>query len=76
MSLKEPSTSKSREIQNTGLKKKERRKLLNKELTTNLDVAKISDRKAALIHTSTLNRLGCDPTKLNIHFSSKHCQHI
>lgn len=73
-----PSTSKSGKVQNTGLKKRGKRKLLDRELTTNLDVAQIRNRKSALVYTPTLNRLRCDPAKynLNLDTSSIHSQRI
>lgn len=71
-----PSTSSEGKKPNEGVKKRGRKKLLNEKLATSLDVAKISDRKAALVLTSTLNRVGCDPTEYNLNFSSIRRQRL
>ena len=43
-----------------------RKSILNEKLAANLDVAKLSDRRAALVLTPALQLLGHDPTKYNV----------
>jgi hypothetical protein len=56
------------------LQKRGRKKLLDNNLAASLDVAKLSNRKAAVILMTTLKQLGCDPLKYNVNTSSIHCE--
>lgn len=51
-------------------RKRGRKTLLNDQLAVSLDIAKLSNRKAAIVLTSTLQSLGCDPLKYNVNISS------
>lgn len=45
-------------------------------LTSSVDASKLSNEKAAMIVTSLLESVGCDPTKFNVNRSSFRWQHI
>ena len=47
-----------------------RKNILNEKLAANLDVAKLSDRGAALVLTPALQLLGHDPTEYNVNPAS------
>ncbi|GBP97218.1 hypothetical protein EVAR_103878_1 [Eumeta japonica] len=51
-------------------RKRGRRVLINDHLAASLDVAKLSNRKAAIVLTSTLKSAGSDPAAFNINRSS------
>ena len=50
--------------------KRGRKTIIDDRLAASLDVAKLSDRKAAVVLTSTLKSADCDPSKYNINTSS------
>jgi hypothetical protein len=63
-------------------RKRGRQNLIDDKLSTSLDVAKVSDRGAAVVITPVLQRLGHDPSEYNVSYSSirreriKHRQSI
>jgi len=57
-------------------KKRGRKNLLDRNLAVSLDVAKLSDRKAAVVLTNTIKRLGNDPLEYNVNTSSIRRQRI
>lgn len=57
-------------------KKRGRKKLVDDDLAVSLDVAKLSDRKAAVVLTITLKCVGCDPSTYNVNTSSIRRQRI
>lgn len=59
-----PSTAKPPE------RKRGRVKLVDSHLASSLDAAKLSDRKAAIVITSTLKSAGSDPMEFNVNRSS------
>lgn len=56
--------------------KRARKNLIDDRLAVSLDVAKLSDRKAAVVLTSALKSAKCDPEKYNINKSSIRRQRI
>lgn len=57
-------------------KKRGRKKLFDSNLAVSLDVAKLSGRKAVVVLTNTLKRLGSDHLKYNVNTSYIHHQRI
>lgn len=57
-------------IQKLPTKNRGRKKIIDDNLAVCLDVAKLSDRNAALVLTSTLKQAGCDPSLYNVNYSS------
>lgn len=57
-------------------KKRGRKKIVGEKLAVSLDVSKLSDRNAALVLTSTIKELGCDPADYNVNYSSIRRQRI
>jgi hypothetical protein len=51
-------------------KKRDRKNILDSNVAASLDAAKLSDRKAAVVLTSTLKSVGCDPSEYNVNKSS------
>lgn len=56
--------------------KRGRKNIIDNRLAASLDVAKLSDRKAAVVLTSTLKSADCDPSEYNISTSSIRRQRI
>jgi hypothetical protein len=72
----EPCTSASLLPKTASTTVRGRKKLLDDKLTISLDVAKVSDRNAALILTPALQSLGHDPAEFNLNRSSIRRQRI
>ncbi|GBP51847.1 hypothetical protein EVAR_88552_1 [Eumeta japonica] len=51
-------------------RKRGRKNIFDERLSASLDFAKLSDRKATVVLTSTLKSAGTDPSKYNINSSS------
>lgn len=51
-------------------KKRGRLNILDNSVAASLDAAKLSDRKAAIVLTTTLKSVGCDPAEYNVNKSS------
>ncbi|CAH0560565.1 unnamed protein product [Brassicogethes aeneus] len=75
-SLPTSSTTKETSTPQLPSKKRSRKILLNDNLAVSLDVAKLTNRKATVILTTTLQSLGCDPSTYNINISSIRRQRI
>lgn len=54
----------------TRKRKRRQLNLMDDKLTVSLDVAKLSDRRAAVVITPVLQRLGHDPAEYNVSYSS------
>lgn len=57
-------------------KKRGRKQIVGEKLAVSLDVTKLSDRNAALVLTSTIKELGCDPADYSVNYSSIRRQRI
>lgn len=51
-------------------KKRGRKNILDNNVAVALDATKLSNRKAAIVLTKTLKRVGCDPSEYNVNKSS------
>lgn len=65
----QPGPSTSKDISSPP-RKRGRKSILDDNLATSLDVAKLSDRKATIVLASTIKSLGCDVSQYNVSFSS------
>ena len=50
--------------------KRGRKNIIDEKLAVSLDMAKVSDRGAALVLTPTIQSLGLDPSDYNLNYSS------
>lgn len=51
-------------------KKRGRKNIIDNNVAASLDAAKLSDRKATIVLTTTLKSIGCDPAEYNVNKSS------
>lgn len=51
-------------------KKRGRKNIIDTNVAASLDAAKLSDRKATVVLTTTLKSIGCDPAEFNVNKSS------
>ncbi|GBN09253.1 hypothetical protein AVEN_18571-1 [Araneus ventricosus] len=57
-------------INSISLEKKDRKNILDNNVAASPDAAKLSDRKAAIVLTTTLKSVRCDPSEYNVNKSS------